>query len=185
MKRACVLLAEGFEEVEALTPVDYLRRAGVEVTVLGIGGATVRGAHDILVAADAPIEGAPTGKGAWDLVVVPGGGPGSRNIAASAEARNLIIAQFSAGGLVGAICAAPAVVLHAACGMLAGFRWTGYPGTEGAVTGAEFVAERVVVDGNLITARAAGCAGEFSRALVAALVGEEEARELADKVLLG
>jgi 4-methyl-5(b-hydroxyethyl)-thiazole monophosphate biosynthesis len=76
-------------------------------------------------------------------------------------------------------------VLHGACGQLAGRRWTGYPGTEGSVTGAEFVAERVVVDGKLITARAAGCAGEFSRALVAALVGEEEAAELAAKVLLG
>ena len=184
MKKACVILAEGFEEVEALTPVDYLRRAGVEVTTLGIGGSSIRGAHDIVVAADSPIETAPFGAGAWDLVVVPGGGNGSQNIAASAEARNLIIEQVASGGFLGAICAAPAVVLHGACGLLARRRWTGYPGTETSVTGAEFVAERVVVDGKLITARAAGCSGEFSRALVAALVGEGPARELEEKVLL-
>ena len=185
MKRACVILAEGFEEVEALTPVDYLRRAGVEVRTLGVGGRSIRGGHDIVVEADAVLgEGEDGWRRDWDLVVVPGGGGGSKNIAASAEARALISAQFASGGLLGAICAAPAVVLHGALGILRGRRFTGYPGTEKDVSGATFSAERVVVDGNLITARAAGCAGEFSQALVSALVGEPAAADLAIKVLL-
>lgn len=185
MKKACVILADGFEEVEALTPVDYLRRAGVEVTTLGVGGRSIRGGHDIVVEADAVLgEGEEGRRREWDLVVVPGGGGGSRNIAASEEARALISAQFAAGRLLGAICAAPAVVLHGALGILRGRRFTGFPGTEKDVSGATFSAERVVVDGNLITSRAAGCAGEFSRALVSALAGEPAAADLAVKVLL-
>jgi 4-methyl-5(b-hydroxyethyl)-thiazole monophosphate biosynthesis len=188
MKRACVLLAEGFEEVEAVTPIDYLRRAGIDVRVLGVGGISIRGAHDIVVQADVPL-GPGDAEVAWDAVVVPGGGVGSKNIAANADAVALIRAQAVSGRLVAAICAAPAVVLHKACGILAGRRWTGYPGTElnltGAkVSGATFVAERVVDDGNLITARAAGCAGEFSVAIARSLLGEVAGNEVAGKVLL-
>ncbi len=191
MKRACVFLAEGFEEVEALTPVDYLRRSGVEVTTLAIGSLRVTGSHGIEVLADLSVAqalamGEATDRGgSWDAVVVPGGQPGSRNIAASKEATAIILHQAARGGLVAAICAAPAVVLHGACGLLAGRRFTGYPGTEASVTGATFVPDRVVVDGNFVTARAAGAAGEFSVAIVEALLGREAARELAGKVLLG
>ncbi|MEI6386524.1 MAG: DJ-1 family glyoxalase III [Spirochaetota bacterium] len=187
MKQACVFLAEGFEEVEALTPVDYLRRAGVEVTTLAIGSLRVTGSHGIEVAADLSVADAagPAAGRDWDAVVVPGGQPGSSNIAASKEAIAIIMRQSARGGLVAAICAAPAVVLHGACGLLAGRRFTGYPGTEASVTGATFVPDRVVVDGNLITARAAGCAGEFSVAIVESLLGRDAAGELAGKVLLG
>ena len=183
MKKACVILAEGFEEVEAITPIDYLRRAGVEVLTLGVGGMSIRGSHGILVEAEALLETASSATD-WDCVVVPGGGVGARNIASSHEAVALIRAQASAGRLVAAICAAPAVVLHGACGLLGGRRFTGYPGTETQVTGATFVPDRVVVDGNLVTARGAGCAGEFARSVVAILVGKEAAADLASKVLL-
>lgn len=183
MKKACVLLAEGFEEVEAVTPIDYLRRAGIELKTLGVGGSLIRGSHDIEVRADA-LLGAPGSEGPWDLVVVPGGGVGARNLAASPAVRELLRAHAASGRLLAAICAAPAVVLHEGCGLLAGRRFTGYPGTEAKVSGATFVAERVVVDGNLITARAAGCAGEFSRAIVARLLGPAAAAELVEKVLL-
>ena len=183
MKKACVILAEGFEEVEAITPIDYLRRAGVEVTVLGVGGTSIRGSHDIRVEAEAALDEGSAAK-AWDCVVVPGGGVGARNIAASREAVALIRAQAAAGGLVAAICAAPAVVLHGGCNLLQGRRFTGYPGTEAQVTGATFVPDRVVIDGNLVTARGAGCAGEFARSIVAILVGKEAAADLASKVLL-
>jgi 4-methyl-5(b-hydroxyethyl)-thiazole monophosphate biosynthesis len=181
MKTACVLLADGFEEVEALTPIDYLRRAGIEVRVVGVTGREVAGSHDIRVTAEVRLSDI---TGDFDAVVVPGGARGAANLAASAGAVALIKRQFAAGRLVAAICAAPAVVLHGACGILGGRRFTGYPGTEADVTGAVFVAERVVQDGNLITSRAAGCAGEFSRAIVARLVGEEKAAELVEKVLL-
>lgn len=183
MKKACVLLAEGFEEVEAITPIDYLRRAGVEVLTLGVGGRSIRGSHGVLVEADGTVDGSSAAT-AWDCVIVPGGAVGAGNIAASREAVALIRAQAASGRLLAAICAAPAVVLHGACGILGGRRFTGFPGTETQVSGAVFVAERVVVDGNLITARAAGCAGEFARSVVARLVGEDAAAELAARVLL-
>ena len=183
MKKACVILAEGFEEVEAVTPIDYLRRAGVEVIVLGVGDIPIPGSHGIEVRAEALLDGA-AAVADWDLVVVPGGGVGAKNIAASKEAVALIQTHFAKGRLLGAICAAPAVVLHGACGILAGRTFTGYPGTEAQVSGATYLPERVVIDGKLVTARAAGCAGEFARSLVALLVGKEAAADLAAKVLL-
>jgi protein deglycase len=181
MKTACVLLADGFEEVEALTPVDYLRRAGVEVTTIGATGPEPVGGHGIAVKAD---RGAEALAADYDCVVVPGGGKGSENLAASPEAVACVKRHFAAGKLVAAICAAPAVVLHGACGILANKRFTCYPGLEAKVSGASFAEERVVVDGRLITARGPGCAGEFSYAIVNALVGEDAADTLAEKTLL-
>ena len=181
MKTACVLLAEGFEEVEAVTPIDYLRRAGVDVKVLGVTGKAVSGARGIKIESDLGMEGFSKD---YDCVVVPGGGRGADNIAASPSAVYLIKRHFAAGKLVAAICAAPAVVLHGACGILQGRRFTCFPGLEAKVSGAAFSPERVVVDGNLITSRAAGTSGEFAFAVVRELLGEDAARELAEKVLL-
>lgn len=181
MKTACVLLADGLEEVEALTPVDYLRRAGIEVTTVGIAGRTVVGARGVKVEADAGPEGLSRD---YDCVIVPGGGKGSANLAASAAVASIIKRHFGAGKTVAAICAAPAVVLHGACGILAGRRFTCFPGLEKDVKGASFSEDRVVVDGNLITSRAAGTAGEFARAVIAALAGKAKADEVARSVLL-
>lgn len=181
MKTACVLLADGFEEVEAITPIDFLRRAGVEVKILGVTGKVVSGCHGIKIEADTGSEGY---NADYDCVVVPGGARGADNIAATPSAVYLVKRHFDSGKLVAAICAAPAVVLHSACGILKGRRFTGYPSTEKQVTGAIFCEDRVVIDGNLITSRAAGSAGEFSYAIVSALVGETEADTLAAKVLL-
>ena len=181
MKKAVVLLAEGFEEVEAITPIDYLRRAGIEVTIVGVGGTAIQGGHGIVVRSDIELSKL---KGEADCVVVPGGGKGAANLAASPEAVALIKERFASGALVAAICAAPAVVLHSACGILKGRRFTGFPGTEKDVTGANFSEDRVVVDGNLITSRSAGCAGEFARAIVRSLLNESDAWELGERVLL-
>jgi protein deglycase len=181
MKTACVLLADGFEEVEAMTPIDYLRRAGIEVTSVGVAAKTVAGARGIRVEADAGPEGLSRD---YDCVIAPGGGKGSANLAASPAVTAFIVRHFSAGRTVAGICAAPAVVLHGSCGILAGRRFTCFPGLEGKVKGASFSPDRVVVDGNLITSRAAGTAGEFSRAIIAALVGEAAAAEVAKSVLL-
>jgi 4-methyl-5(b-hydroxyethyl)-thiazole monophosphate biosynthesis len=181
MKTACVLLADGFEEVEAVTPIDYLRRAGIEVLTLGVTGKGIAGSRGIRIEADMGTEGFNKD---FDCVVVPGGGRGAANIAASPSAVYLIKRHFGAGALVAAICAAPAVVLHSACGILKGRRFTGFPGTEKDVEGAIFSEERVVTDGNLITSRAAGTAGEFARAIVCALLGEAAAEALAETVLL-
>jgi 4-methyl-5(b-hydroxyethyl)-thiazole monophosphate biosynthesis len=178
---ACVLLADGFEEVEAVTPIDYLRRAGIDVKILGVTGKTVSGSHGIRIEADAGTEAFSKD---YDCVVVPGGGRGAGNIAASPSAVYLIKRHFGAGKLVAAICAAPAVVLHGACGILQGRRFTCFPGLEAKVSGASFSEERVVVDGNLVTSRAAGTSGEFAAAIVRALLGSEAADQLASEVLL-
>jgi 4-methyl-5(b-hydroxyethyl)-thiazole monophosphate biosynthesis len=181
MKTACVLLADGFEEVEAITPIDYLRRAGVDVKILGVTGKTVSGSHGIKIESDLGSEGLAKD---YDCVVVPGGGRGADNLAASPSAVYLIKRHFAAGALVAAICAAPAVVLHGACDILKGKRFTCYPGLEDKVSGATFSEDRVVVDGTLVTSRGAGTAGEFAAAIVRELVGGAAAENLAAKVLL-
>jgi 4-methyl-5(b-hydroxyethyl)-thiazole monophosphate biosynthesis len=181
MKKVCILLADGFEEVEALTPIDYLRRAGLEVVVTGIEERDVTGSHDIRVDADCTLDELDE---EFDALVLPGGKRGAANLAADKEVVALVRKCFSSGRVVAAICAAPAVVLHKAADILKGRRFTGYPGTEADVTGARFSDDRVVVDGNLITARSAGCAGEFAIAIIAALLGPEKAEEIAAQVLL-
>lgn len=174
MKRVVVLLAEGFEEVEAVTPIDFLRRAGCEVVVAGVSGVSVTGAHGITLSADASLAEC---SGHFDAVVVPGGMPGAANVAASPQAIDLINAVQRGGGIVAAICAAPAVVL-APNGFLGGKKATCYPGFERHFGETDFSEDRVVVDGNLITSRGPGTAAEFALQLVRALVGDEAADEL-------
>lgn len=184
MKTALVLLADGFEEVEALTPVDYLRRAGLTALAVSVSGSpTVTGARGVTVAADAVLSRLPA---AFDCLVLPGGQPGTRNLAANGGVVELARRAMAGGVLVAAICAAPALVLGKAAGLLSGRRFTCFPGMEGeAGPGGIFSADRVVVDGNLITSRAAGTAGEFSIAIVQALCGAAKAEEVSKAVLLG
>ncbi len=182
MKTVCIILANGCEEVEAVTPIDYLRRAGVQVTVAGLGNREIVGGHGIAIAADTVLDDIDDDE--FDCVVVPGGGGGSKAIAADPVAVAMIRRQASKGRLIAAICAAPAVVLGQACGLLAGRRFTCYPGLEGSVPEGRFEDERVVDDGDLITARAAGCAGEFAVAIVRALEGGIKANELHASVVL-
>ena len=182
-KKVLVLLAEGFEEVETVTPITYLRRAGVEVTTAAIGGQlTVRGARRVQQTADTTLAEA-GGVGDWDAVVIPGGLPGATNLAACEKTGALLKDMANAGKLVCAICASPAVVL-APLGLLAGRKFTCYPGMEEKVTDGQWLEKRVVVDGNIITSRAAGTAGEFSIAIIEQLLDEETAKKIADTVLL-
>jgi 4-methyl-5(b-hydroxyethyl)-thiazole monophosphate biosynthesis len=187
-KKVILLLADGFEEVEALTPIDYLRRAGIEVTVVSISpNPAVKGAHGVQVMSDATFtEITSLGQGnakSWDGIVLPGGGGGAAAIAASAAASGLIKEMAAAGKLVAAICAAPAVVL-APLGLLEGRRFTCFPGMEEKVRGARWSDDKVVMDGTIITSRAAGTAGAWAAALVGKLVNEGEARKLSQSVLL-
>jgi 4-methyl-5(b-hydroxyethyl)-thiazole monophosphate biosynthesis len=176
MKQAAVILADGFEEVEALTQVDFLRRAGIKVDLLGIGGESITGGHGIVVAADARIS---SYRSVPDAVVIPGGMPGAENIANSSEAVSLIRVVANSGGLIAAICAAPAVVLGKH-GLLDGKRATCYPGYEEQFgDGTEFSEDRVVVDGDLITSRGPGTAAEFAIAIIKKLLGDEAAAEIA------
>ena len=194
-KKALVFLAEGFEEVEALTPVDYLRRSGVTVVTAAVtaeAGGMVSGSHGIGVKSDASLasleaEGG-LKAGQWDAVICPGGLPGAANIAASSLAGRFIQEMFAAGKIVAAICAAPAMVL-APLGILSGKKYTCFPGMEkevpeSASKDARWSGERVVRDGSLITSRGAGTAGEFAVEIIAALVSKTAADALAEKVLM-
>lgn len=180
-KRVLVILAEGFEEIEAITPIDVMRRAELDVTVAGLGGTVVTGAHGIAIRADielAAFTGTP------DAIVLPGGMPGASNLAASPAVSALIQKTFEAKKIVAAICASPAVVL-APLGVLDGKKATCYPGFEerfGPRT--EKTTDRVVREGNVITSRGPGTAFEFSLALVSELVGKSAAERLADGMVL-
>jgi len=183
-KKVIVLLAEGFEEVEAVTIVDYLRRAGVNVTIAAITlFMTVRGARGIKVDADTLLAGVDAAIGNWDAVILPGGQKGATNIAACEEACKLIKNMAAAGKPVCAICASPALVLSP-LGLLTGKRFTCYPGMEEKVNEGVWSGDKVVVDGNIITSRGAGTAGFFAVAIIEKLLGEEAAKKTADAVLL-
>jgi protein deglycase len=178
MKRVAVLLADGFEEVEAITPIDFLRRAEVEVIAVGVTGASVTGGHGIVVGSDVEMDQANDQFAtSLDGVVVPGGTAGAENIAGSEKAMTLIRHCLDSGKLVAAICAAPGVVLGGN-GLLEGRRFTCYPGFESRAQNGRFSEDRVVVDGNLITSRGPGTAAEFSLAVIDYLVGEETASNL-------
>ena len=182
-KKAIVLLAEGFEEIEAATPIDTLRRAGVDVMAAGIGGTSIKGAHGITYCADAALTSDIAGA-AYDLVVFPGGMPGAKHLGESPEARKLALEMHGKGALVAAICAAPVMTLGA-WGILDGRRATCYPGMEPMFpSSVVFSPERVVQDGAIVTSRGPGTALEFSIALVRLLVGEETAGTLAEGMLL-
>ncbi|MDR1143860.1 MAG: DJ-1/PfpI family protein [Spirochaetaceae bacterium] len=187
-KKALVFLAEGFEEVEAVTPIDYLRRAGIEVTVASIkNDRTVRGAHGISLAADTTIAELETSgrfsAAVWDAVFVPGGMPGAANLAACVPAGNFYREMTASGKITAAICASPAVFL-APLGLLEGKKFTCYPGDEKQTSGGTWSAGRVVVDGNLITSRGPGTAAAFALALIEKLAGKEEVQKLTVAALL-
>lgn len=180
MKKAFVFLADGFEDVEAVTPIDYLRRAGVSVTVVGVSGKTVVSSHSLRVACDADLAGVEGGP-LPDLVVLPGGKKGSENLAACSPIRDLVSRMLDGKRLVGAICAAPAVVLGG-WGFLEGRKYTCYPGCEEGLP-ARPLERRVVTDGNLVTSRGAGTAEEFAFELIRLLCGEEAADQIARSVI--
>jgi 4-methyl-5(b-hydroxyethyl)-thiazole monophosphate biosynthesis len=170
--RVLVPLADGFEEIEAVTIVDVLRRASIEVVTAALGDPDVRGSHGILLRADARLD--EVGAEQFDAVVLPGGMPGSKTLRDDERLRKIVQQAAGTGKLVAAICAAP-IALEAA-GVLAGRRATSYPGNE--LPSARYVEERVVADGSLITSRGPGTAFEFSLALVERLKGSDAANEL-------
>lgn len=180
-KKAVVLLAEGFEELEALSPVDVLRRAGVEVTVAGVGGLNIKSAHDVTVAADVLLDKL---SGDFDMVILPGGMPGSKNLGDSPAARALTEKMLAGGKLVASICAAPVFTL-AAWGMLDNKKATCYAGMEKMFPpSVKFSSERVVVDGAITTSRGPGTALDFAFALAAQLVGQGVADKVAGDMLV-
>ena len=180
MKTAVVILADGFEEIEAVTPIDLLRRAGVKVVVAGLGALSVSGARGVTFGCDVLLAQVPPG---WDALILPGGGPGAKNLAASALVKQCIDTTLAGDGWLAAICAAPAVVLGNQ-GYLRGRVFTGYPGSDHDEIGGTYKEDPVVVDGRLVTSRGVGTAPAFALKLVELLVGADKAAEVARSVLL-
>ena len=172
-KMVLIVLADGFEEVEALSPIDVLRRSGAVVTVAGLKvekGNLVRGAHDVYVHCDVELRDVREDR--FDAIVLPGGMPGALNLHKSDMVNNIVLDTYKRGDLVCAICASPAFVL-APTGILDGRKCTCYPGCEEKYSHLGFCGERVVKDGNVITSAGPGTALEFGLAISEALFGKE------------
>ncbi len=170
-----VFFAPGFEEIEAITPVDLLRRAGLAVTTVGVGGRQVTGAHGITLTCD--IAEADAQPDDLQMLVLPGGMPGTTNLAASPVVQRFIDHAAEQGSWLAAICAAPSVL--GGRGLLRGRRATCFPGFEEQLIGATCTGSILEKDGNIITARGAGVAVDFALALVEALTDAQKAKQLA------
>lgn len=169
-----VLLANGFEEIEALTPVDILKRAGVQVKMVSItGDLCVTGAHDIKVMADISLK--EIEKDEMELLMLPGGA-GHTNLDESADVHSLIDYAVDNEKYVAAICASPSIIGKK--GLLKGRKATAFPGFEKYLLGADVLTDKVVTDGRFITAKGAGASAEFGFCMVEKFCGEKVAREL-------
>ncbi|MBE6558182.1 MAG: DJ-1/PfpI family protein [Ruminococcaceae bacterium] len=176
-----LFLAPGFEEVEALAPLDLLRRAGLSVTTVGIGGKTVTGAHGITVTADiTDLAYTDLKDPAPEMVILPGGMPGSLNLDASPVVDAAIRAAVKNDGYLCAICAAPLILGRR--GLLKGRRATCYPGFEEELVGAIEIGGKVIRDGKIITATGMGVALEFGLELVSVLKDPATAGKIKDGI---
>lgn len=175
-KRVLCLIADGFEEIETVTPVDLLRRAGVEVVIASLGGGTVTGRCGMRLEADCSL--AEANASACDLLLIPGG-PGVNELRVNGQAAALAQAFAAEGKMIAAICAAPLVLNDA--GLLEGRRFTGHFSTRGDLP--NLLSERVVIDGMLITSRGAGTALDFGFALVDYLAGPAAVEEVREAIM--
>lgn len=181
MKKVAVHLAEGFEEIEALTIVDILRRAGINTIMVSISDTKeVIGSHGIKVETDNLFSDIYYGD--IDMLILPGGMPGTSNLEKHEELKKRIIEFDIDEKWIGAICAAPSILGKMA--MLEGRRATCYPGFEDSLLGVEFSLDNVVVDNNIITSRGPATAMDFSLKIVEVLIGKEEANNLAKGLLV-
>lgn len=176
-----VLLAEGFEEIEALAVVDVLRRAKIETLTVSIQGKQqVTGAHGIAVIADKIFEDTDFSKGT--MIVLPGGGPGTQNLQNHAGVAKVLQDYAAQQKWIAAICAAPSVL--GKLGLLEGKSATCYPGVEQELIGARVTSANVVMDGRYITSRGPGTALEFALKLVEILTTRETANQLKESMLV-
>ena len=180
-RRVLVLLAQGCEEMEAVTIIDLLRRAGVEVTTAGLDTQPVRASRGVVLVPDTTLDEALGWP--YDMVVLPGGLPGADNLANDTRVIDLLKSMAQEGKFTCAICAAPAVLAKA--GVLSGKRATSYPGIldKMGLPDVDYTGEAVTRDGMVITSRGPGTALDFGLALIEALVGAET-RDRVDKALV-
>ena len=180
MKRTAILFAEGYEEVEALTVVDLLRRAKIGCDIVAVDdGVEVTGSHGIRVGADKTLSQLVMEE--YDGLILPGGLRGVNNLAADERVIDMLRRFAAAGRLTAAICAGPTVLAKA--GLLQGRKACCYPGMEDQLTGAVACTDAVVADGSIITSRGLGTAIPFALALVAYFCGEKQAQALAKSIV--
>ena len=178
MAKVYVFLANGFEDVEALIPVDVLRRGGVDVvTVSTTGGQIVESAHGVGIRADVLFDDCDFSDA--DLLMLPGGMPGASNLYAHEGVCQALLAQHEKGGKIAAICASPAVVL-APLGILDGKNATCYPGFEEALIETNYTGELVTVDGTITTGEGPAAAFPYAYELLSQLVDEQTAAQIAE-----
>ncbi len=177
-KKVLLILAQGHEEIEAITQIDLLRRAGIEVTVAGLGSTEITGAHNITVKADVLLEDF---SGDIDGVILPGGMPGTTWLAESETVLNIVRNANEKGFLCAAICAAPLVLDRA--GILEGKNYTCYPGVEEKIGSGTFTKKPVVQDGTIITGRGVGTAIPFALKIIDYLLSKGEAEAMASKIV--
>lgn len=193
MQKVFLFIADGFEEVETVTPLDYLRRCGADLTLVGVGAKVIRSSRGLSVTCDLTLadligDGAEAKKNAERLAedtvlaILPGGLPNSRTLGENAELHSFITGMVKHGGLVAAICAAPALALGQ-WGLLDGKQFTCYPGMGEDLSTKPVTGARVIRDGQFITACGAGAAEEFAFALVDALYGEKKLAELKSSIV--
>ncbi|MEE0110975.1 MAG: DJ-1 family glyoxalase III [Oscillospiraceae bacterium] len=175
-----MLLGTGFEETEAIAPLDLLRRAGVQAATVGINGKVVYGSHKIGVEADMEISEMDLTN--LDMIVLPGGLGGVASIKASQPALEAVRFAWENGKYVAAICAGPTIL--AQLGITDGKNATCYPGCESQMGTANMVQAAAVTDGKVITGTSAGCAVPFGLALIAALKGQEAADAIAKQIVI-
>ena len=182
MSKLGIFMADGCEEIEGLTVVDLVRRAGIEIEMISVSGEkTVTGSHKIAFQTD--VSKADADFASYDGIVLPGGMPGTTHLMED-DTVNRVIKEFATSGkLVAAICAAPSVLGNA--GLLEGKKATCYPGVESKLTGADFVTDPVAKDGNIITSRGLGTAIEFAAEIVAYLLDENVAKSLKESIVYG
>lgn len=175
-----ILLGTGFEEMEAIAPIDMLRRAGVEIMTVGINGKTITGSHKINVETDITID--QMNPSDMEMVIIPGGLGGVASLRACPEALHMLKYGWDNEKYVAAICAGPTVL--ADLGICDGKKATCYPGQEKNMGAAVMQPDAAVIDGKLITGTSAGCAIPFALALIKVLKGEEAAAAVEKQIVI-
>jgi len=180
MGKVCVFFGTGYEEIEALTVVDLLRRAGIAVETVSITGEeSVESSHGISVKMDKLLADVDFNE--VDMIVLPGGMPGTKNLEACGPLMKQVDTFYQAGKNISAICAAPSILGHR--GMLKGKKACSFPSFESHLEGAEVTEGPAETAGNIITGRGMGCAIDFGLAIVEKLQGKEQAAALAEKIV--
>lgn len=165
MKRAAIVLSTGFEEIEAIAPMDILRRAGVEVEIVGVSATKATGSHDLTISTDKEL--ASIMNDLYDIVILPGGMPGAKLLKDHQEVQDFVKHHYDAGKLVAANCAAPIAIENS--GALKGRTYTCYPGFEKQIVDGTYTGDFVHQDGRVITGSGPAAAFEFSYTIVEAL----------------